>query len=262
MASTGVVTPGYCFPLGGGLCLCDRTSATAKDIRAAGASRPFRAGQVIFRESGPAGDLYLLCDGLVKLFHAGDDGRDHILESLAPGAVIGELSLERSEFLSISAQALTDARLLHLPRARVGWLIDRHPMLAVRVAQALSSGLARARRKSRDLALKGALPRLAAVLLSVSAPHHGGGDRSYQPFRYTRRDLAAITGTTTETVIRLLSRLRRRGVVRTKGRNIAVVDTAALRRLATSDASEAAARRSEALREQDLMTGPLRWAVR
>jgi CRP-like cAMP-binding protein len=203
----------------------------------------------------------LLCDGLVKLFHAGADGRDHILEVLAPGVVLGELSLDHSEFLSISAQALTDARLLYLPRARVGWLVARHPLFAARVAQALSSGLARARRKSRDLALKSAMPRLATVLLSVSVPHHGD-DGPYRPFRYTRRDLAAMAGTTPETVIRLLSRLRTRGVVTTKGRNIAVVDRAALRRLAAGDASETAARRSEPIWGRVLMTGPPRRAVR
>ena len=49
---------------------------------------------------------------------------------------------------------------------------------------------------------------------------------------YTRRELGELVGVSTETAIRLLAALKRKGAIRTDKRDVVLVDAARLRRLA------------------------------
>jgi CRP/FNR family transcriptional regulator len=204
------------------------------ELGAAGTPARFRPGQIIFSEELAAGDLYLLRSGLVRLFHTAASGRDHILRDVGPVTVLGELSLDGTRTLSVSAAAVTETSMVRVPRGRVAALVERHPCLGLRLADVFSSELAHARRKTRDLALKDATARLSSILLAISEPGRGA-DPAYLPLRYRRGDLAAMIGASTETVIRMLTSLRAERVITTRGRQILILDRDRLRRLASAE---------------------------
>ena len=220
-------------------CFCDASSAAAADFRAVGVLVTRRAGQLLLTEGGPAGDLYLLHAGIVKLFHSAPSGRGHILRIVGPGTILGELSIHGTRTLSVSVEAVTDVRLFHLSGRRIRWLVERQPALALHLLEALSSELSYARQKTRDLALKDATSRLASLLLVLSKPAAGDGSAAL-PMRYRRADLAAMIGVGTETIIRALASLRARRIVASRGRDLAIIDRARLRRLAFGDAIDEA----------------------
>jgi CRP/FNR family transcriptional regulator len=216
------------------------------DFRAAGMTVLYRPHQVILGEGMPAAALDLICHGAVKLYHADRFGREHILAVVGPGAVLGELSLDDGEPLSSSAEALTEVQVLHLPRERVAAFIRRHPDTAMRFLAALSRELAVARRKVRELALKGAQSRLAGLLLQLA---HGEGDCGAPALRldlpYRRRELAEMIGVSTETAIRMLAALKRKGAIATEGREIVITDLAKLTRIAQHEEALPAERGQE-----------------
>jgi CRP-like cAMP-binding protein len=215
---------------------CDLPDDVLGDFRAAGSTMLCRPRQVIFGEGMPAAALYLLCSGAVKLYHADRFGREHILEVAGPGDMLGELSLDEDDVMSASAEALTEAQVLYLPRERIAAFLERHPETAMRFLAALSRELSHARHKVRELALKGAESRLAGLLLRLA---RAGGDRT-TPARqldlpYTRRELAEMVGVSTETAIRLLAALKRRGAITTAGREVVIADAERLARIAQHD---------------------------
>jgi DNA-binding transcriptional regulator LsrR (DeoR family) len=53
--------------------------------------------------------------------------------------------------------------------------------------------------------------------------------------RFTRRELAEMIGVSTETAIRLLAKLRRKGVIAVRGRDIRITDRERLARIAQHD---------------------------
>lgn len=220
---------------------CNLPPAVLADLRGAGTALLFRPRHVIFGEGAPASALYLLCHGAVKLFHADRFGRDHILGVAAPGALLGELALDDSETMSVSAEAMTESQVLHLPRERLEGFMRRHPEAALRIVAALSRELAAARRKVHELALKGAEARLAALLLQLARAAGGlltPGTRLQLGFG--RREIAAMIGVSTETAIRLLAKLRRAGVIAVAGRSLVISDPQRLLRLAGEDEAGAA----------------------
>ena len=217
-------------PVRGHGVVCDLPLETLADFRAAGATSIYRPRQVIFAEGHPAPGLYVVCSGAVKLYHADRFGREHVVDVVFPGAVVGEVGLEPSQRVSVSAEAVTESQLSFVPSQGMPAFLEKHPEAGMRMLVALSQALARAQRKVRELALKGAESRLATLLLDLA-----GADGDGPLLRYKRRELADLVGVSTETAIRLLGKLKIKGAVETEGRGIFIRDIDRLRRIAYHD---------------------------
>jgi CRP-like cAMP-binding protein len=215
--------------------VCDLPLGALEDFRAAGMVALYKPRQVVFSEGNPATGLYLICHGSVKLYHSDRFGREHILEVANPGAVLGELPMDSSQALSVSAESLTDSQLCFLSRERLAQFLERYPDTGVRLIGALSNELSAARRKVRDLALKGAESRLADLLLQLARTNGGAASGQRLHLSYTRRELADMIGVSTETAIRLLAKLRQKRVVRIERRNIVIADVERLTKIANYD---------------------------
>jgi len=222
-------------PARSGNLVCDLPAGVLGDFRGAGVTMLYRPRQVLFGEGTPASALYLVCRGAVKLYHSDRFGRDHILEVAGPGALLGELSLEDADAMSISAEAVTEAQVSCLSRDRLAAFMQRHPETGLRFLAALSRELAVARRKVRELALKGAESRLAGLLLQLARGEGEIASGRRLHLRYTRRELAEMVGVSTETAIRLLAALKRKGAIGADKRDVVITDVARLRRIAQHD---------------------------
>lgn len=218
--------------------VCNVPPAAFEDFRAAATAMLFKPRQVVFAEGNPCTGLYLVCHGAVKLYHSDRFGRDHILEVAGPGAVVGELALQGTRCLSISAEALTETQLSFLSQTRLEWFISRHPATAIQLIDALSGELAGARRKVRDLALKAAASRLAMLLIQLAGAVDGQAAASRVHLPYRRRELAEMIGVSPETAIRLLSKLKARRMINVKGRDIIITNVHGLHQVADHDESE------------------------
>ncbi len=199
-----------------------------------GATMVYKPRQVLFHEATPADGLYIVCDGSVKLYVSDRFGRDHILGVVMPGDVVGELPFDDDATYSTSAEALTALQVRHLPRVTVERLLEMEPSVGLRLIGLLSKALSGSRRKTAGLALKPADARMAELLIELAGPVDAYAAAPPRiTLAYSRRDLAEMIGVSTETAIRLLTRLKQRGILCTNGRELEITDFAALSRLAT-----------------------------
>lgn len=217
---------------------CDVAAADLAEFAVVGASAIYRPRQVIFSEGNPAGGLYLVCHGQVKLYCSDRFGHEHVLALLGPAAVFGEFALDREPVHATSAEATVESQVSFFARDRLASYLERAPSVAVRLVAALSDQLSRSRRQVRDLALKGAESRLAAWLLELATSDGGvePGRRLALPF--SRREIAEMIGVSTETAIRLLGRLKARQAIALEPRAVVIVDPERLRRVARYDDSD------------------------
>lgn len=225
-------------PVRGQGVICDLPAQALDDFRAASATAIYKPRQVIFTEGGPSAGLYLVCHGAVKLYHSDRFGRDHILEVAGPGAVVGELQQNGDQKLSVSAETVTESQLCFLPRDRLVEFLHKYPASGVRLLAALSSELAAARRKVRDLALKGAESRLAALLVQLARADGDLSSGKRLHIGYTRRELAEMIGVSTETAIRLLGKLKKKRAIGIDRRDVVITDVDKLTKVANYDDTE------------------------
>jgi CRP/FNR family transcriptional regulator, nitrogen oxide reductase regulator len=193
----------------------------------------FQPGEVIYFAGDPAGRLYVVAEGRIKLMRHTLAGKDILLDILTSGEFFGDLSASSDSVYPDSAQSMTPACILVIEAEDFRRILDRHPAAALKVLDIMSARLRAAYEQVRQLNALTAEQRIAYVLLLLSdklGEQSRVGLLIQAPL--ARHDLAALTGTTTETASRVISRFTREGLVRTGRQWIAVIDRPGLAAIA------------------------------
>ena len=91
--------------------------------------KEFAKGQIVLREGEPAGPMYIIEKGRVRVY-SGTDGQVRQLRFLREGNFFGELSILTGAPRSGTVQALTDCRLLALAPDAVQEMNQQFPEFA------------------------------------------------------------------------------------------------------------------------------------
>lgn len=178
-------------------------------LKQAARRKAFHRGEVLFQAGRPAGELYLLERGRVRLFSRSPQGRNLTLSVVEPGDIFGEQALFPRRNWTSHAQALTDGVLYALPRQKLEELLRDDPTLVLQILENLGKRLRSVERRLGDLVFKSAPERLAALLLDMVDPSaRKGSGPTRLPFRYTHQQFAEMINTHRETVTKIFSRFR------------------------------------------------------
>ncbi len=186
-------------------------------------SRSYDKDQVIILAEEEGDALFIIAHGQVKVSIVSEDGREVILSLLGEGAVFGELSLLDGKPRSANVVATQDMELYMVRRADFLQLIYKVPQIAVGLLAELAARLRKTDRKIEGLALLDVTSRISETLLQL-ADEQGteielGVTLASRP---THQQLANMSGTTRETVSRVLKRLEGQGYISVEGRSITI----------------------------------------
>lgn len=192
--------------------------------------RGVTAGEHIYTAGAPAEHLFVLAEGRVKLSRTTESGRDVVVDFIGPGQLFGTVpTLGRPDYPD-SAEALTVSCVLRIEGGDLREVMLRYPQVAVSVAEGLARQLEEARHTVKLLSGSSVERRVVSALLALAAKMgESSGETTLIQAPLTRSDLAAMTGTTTESVSRVMSRLQQDGVIETGRRWTSILDMAALR---------------------------------
>ena len=184
--------------------------------------RDYADGAVVVSQEEAGDALYVLVSGKVKVVLYGESGREIILSIFkSPGDFFGEMSLLDNEPRSATVIADERSRLLVLSRKDFHAHLESHPRTALRVLTELSRRLRRADAVIGNLALLDVYGRLAGKLRELAAAEGEETDEGVVlRQRPTQAEIAAMIGTSRETVSRALSDLARRGYVVMSGKRL------------------------------------------
>jgi CRP/FNR family transcriptional regulator, nitrogen oxide reductase regulator len=197
--------------------------------------RPHHRGDVLFHESTPATTVCCIHSGVAKVSRAAPHDRNYVLRLAGPGEILGLEAVLAGEPHGDTAEMLCDGIICHFDASYLRHLLAEHEPVRDALLHLLSSRLMEANADRAELASGDVRERTALVLLELAdrwgIPQDGGGGVRID-LALTRQDLASLVGATTETVIRQLADLRRRGVLATTGRSLVVLDSERLCRVA------------------------------
>lgn len=183
-----------------------------------------RKGQTIFYERSQPRGVFVVHTGKVKVFKLGSNGREQIVRLARPGDVLGYRSLLCNERYTASAATLEESVICFIPRTSLFNLLDRHAPLSMNLMRLLSKDLAMAENKVVGLVSKPVRDRLAEALLILREVYGTAEDGKTLNVTMTREEIANLTGTTTETAIRLLSEFRDDGIIGIDKKKILILD--------------------------------------
>lgn len=195
----------------------------------------YAEGDLIYRAGEPASHLFFLATGRVKVLRPSLGGNDVLIDIITPGGMFGSVSALGDATYPDTAEALTVSCALRISAGDFTNVLTAHPSVALAVLDDVAHRLEQAHESVRTLSGGTVEQRVAATLLTLAdklGEERAEGLLLQLPL--SRADLAAMTGTTTESVSRTLSRLREQRVIETGRRWTAVRDREALTRIATA----------------------------
>ncbi len=199
--------------------------------------RDVAAEQTIYFEGDSANYLYLVATGKVKLIRHTTLGRDVLLDILQGGEYFGNLSFISNRSYTETAIAQTDGCILQISAQDFEKILTRYPDVTVKVLQAVGQRLEESQEIVKQLSVYSADQRVAAALVRLAkklGEQKQKGVLIQLPF--SRQDLAAMTGTTVETVSRVMSRLASEGSISTGRKWVSINDLERLEQLAKEGA--------------------------
>ncbi|MDO5719721.1 MAG: Crp/Fnr family transcriptional regulator [Actinomycetaceae bacterium] len=207
----------------------DILSNVEKRMRA----QAWATGEYLYMEGDRAHDLFVLASGSAKVIKTTVDGVETIFEILGPGDLFGGLSNLGIAHYSESVQTLEPTCALRIGSSDFRRLLADYPQVAVRAFDEVTTQLLDARGIFKKTSTGTVRERVAYALLRLAGKF--GEQQStalviHVPL--SRSEIAAMTGSTTESVSRVMSQMRRDGIIGPGRKQISIVKLSQLQELA------------------------------
>ena len=182
------------------------------------------SSEFIFWEGDAPEWFYIVAEGRVKILKYSTSGKEFIITFFDPGEMFGEVAVFEDKPYPASAQAVAETKVLGIRREDFLSFLAQRPQVALRIINVLGGRLRESQSRLKDLAAERVEQRLAMTLLRLSA-------KLGTTLPFTRQEVADMAGTTTETAIRFMSRLRDGGIIRSARGKIVILNETKLRLL-------------------------------
>ena len=193
--------------------------------------------EIIFFENDPMTDIYLIKNGIIKIYKSLQDGRQQILRLCGLGDILGLDAIFSGQYFSM-AQAVTECVLCKIPRDSFLSFINQKQKLTLKLLQTTSRELAFSQNQIFNLGTRTAKERIADFLIYV---YNSQCSCDVNPRKInlslSRQEISEMLGIKQETVVRSLTKLKEANYIKIKGREITLVNLPELRKVAQYNTS-------------------------
>ncbi len=165
----------------------------------------FRKGQAVFRENEPCPGVFVVGQGMVRVFKTGHGGKEHVLHIAGSGDSFAEVAALGGFPLPASAEALKRTVCALLPQDRFRQALAEDHELCLGMMTGIALWARRLVSLIEDIALRDAAGRLARFLLELAEAQSSAAGVVKLPG--LKRHVASHLNLTSETFSRTLRRL-------------------------------------------------------
>jgi len=189
----------------------------------------FKKGQIVFNEYNTPQGVYAINTGSVKLYKEGKGNKEHIMRFAGPGAILGYRAIMSNDTFGISATALENVDLCFVPKAEFLDLVDGNMNFAKELLRELSLELGETRNQIMNISQKCVRERIAGALLNLQVFYGLDEDSQFLNKKVSRTNLAQLTGTSLESVVRILKEFKEARFIELEGKRIKINDPVKLK---------------------------------
>ncbi len=216
---------------------CDLPAAALQVLENIKHATAYPEGAVLFVEGQTPSGIFLLCKGTVKLLVNSPSGKKMIVELAEPGEVLGLSATISGEPYEVTAETSERCQINFVKREHFLRLLKDNGEACFKVAELLSEKYHDACNELRSLGLShSAHEKLANLLLEWSSKNdEGGKPETRLRLRLTHEEIANMIGISRETVTRLLTEMKKRQILESKGSTLLIRNAALLRKMANNN---------------------------
>lgn len=188
--------------------------------------KKIEAGRDLFSIGSSGKAIFNLLEGWVAIYTLLEDGRRQIVQFALPGAILGVLPSRRAP-ATVGAQALTNVVVSVIPMSVLTSHSRTDPDISMRLARSLAHDCNLAFDHLTSIGRRSARERVAHLLLELFTRYRAQwpGHRSEEMvLPLTQEQIGDATGLTFVHVNRVLSALRKEGIVQFHYRRLRIID--------------------------------------
>lgn len=190
----------------------------------------YKKDQYIYFPEEAATHIYMIVSGHVRIGHYQEDGKEVISAILTTGEIFGELAMAGEEKRKDFAQAMEATIICPLSITELAELMKENRELSFKILKLIGLRLMKLERKLELLVFKDARTRVIEFLKDAAAwKGKKVGFETMIPTRLTHKDIAALTGTSRQTVTTILNELKDKNLINFDRKKILIRDLAALK---------------------------------
>lgn len=172
-------------------------------------------GTLIFTEGDPADFFYVVQEGYVRLYKCSPSGKTVTFTIAGYGETLNGLALSLDRYF-LTAQTISIVNIMRIGRKEFLAFIESHPTFAIELISIIARRTSFDYARTVDFVGEDVEQRLFYSLYTLAS-------KFGTTLSLTREELANFAGTTTETTIRVLSNLKKSGVISCLGTRGAIV---------------------------------------
>ena len=176
--------------------------------------------------------IFIILVGTVKITRVNDEGKEVILALLGPGEIFGEMAILDGEARSANALAQEDCELLAIQKSEFLNLLKKNFKISFALMGELAKRLRKSDQQIEALSLSDAEHRIGVSVLNLAEDmgviRKGQVTIEKLPFQ---QDIANMSGTSRETVSRVLKLFEDRHMITKVGHTVVIPDYAFFKRL-------------------------------
>jgi CRP/FNR family transcriptional regulator len=178
-------------------------------------------GEALFRQGGPADEMFLIKGGRIKLSKVLEDGSELTLDIRKAGDFVGETMFSEEGDYPVSAYCLEETLTCGFSRRQFEKLVLQHPNVGLQIIKNLSARIAWLTSRVGSLAVTNIEDRLYRVLASVAQEHGIVDERGVViQFPLTHEDLGFLTGAHRVSITRAMKALKGAGKILLEDRQL------------------------------------------
>jgi len=181
--------------------------------------------EIVLLEGEPAGNLYFVASGAVKVFKTSAEGKEQILSIVRPGGSFNDVPIFDGGPSPASARTMGPVLLYGIKRNDMEAILRDHPRITLNVIKVLAERVRYLVSLVEDLSFRHVIGRVAKILLEYTGTEMGRGPR------LTQQEMAAMAGTAREVVGRSLKELEEEGAIKVDRHRIIITNKEALQKI-------------------------------
>ena len=185
-------------------------------------TKKYNKKDTVFFEGDYPNFLYFIKSGKVKTSKMNEDGKDFVTGLFKEGDFFGFMALIRDSSHEESATVLEDCELSLIPKEDFVQLLHSSKEVSNKFITMLAGSVTEKQEELLNLAYDSVRKRVADALVKLATTYKKD-EKDQFSMAISRDDLAAIVGTSTESVIRTLSEFKSDGYISIKGSIITVL---------------------------------------
>ncbi|WP_276389386.1 Crp/Fnr family transcriptional regulator [Eudoraea chungangensis] len=190
-----------------------------------------KKGEAIFEEGDKLNGVFCVRDGVSKLSKLSSNGKDQIVKLASKGEVMGQRSVISEESANLSAVAVNDMQLCYIPKEVIVDSLHKNPDFTLEVLRHMANDLREADDVIVNISQKTVKQRIAEAFIYLKT-NFGEDKEGYLLLVLSREDIANVVGTATESCIRIISEFKKKGLLKSSGKRLGIIDEKKLRDLA------------------------------